>query len=456
MSVFTVRLGASCAVALVLVGAGAGAASAQTPGRDGGYASHVSEPLPSDVGPAPVVSAASTASVTLAVDGDGVFSGTVHDSNADGVPAIAVVVTATPTGGGALVSATVATSGSGTFSGSLALASGSYSVVAVAQAVSSLPASVTVSPRLSVSASVPATVSENAASLTVLVTDRGVPSTAQVTVTRREPTDGADVVVGSASAVNGSAVFSVSSWRNPTYVVSVSRNGAAAAVSVVGVTVPRFPVTTLPAGAPVPANQYPLTSAPAGAGANASSRAIPQTVWSSMVGVSWHSGCIARSKLRLVEANYIGFDGYRHRGQLVVNKAIASKTRTILTRFFAAGYPLRQMRLVDAYGRNSGRPGANDYKSMAADNTSGFNCRYVVGKEKRKVNSPHAAGRSLDINTWENPYVSPTGTYPNRFFLNRKLRTRATWFSGSPQLRIMRAAGCSWGGSYRDYHHFDC
>lgn len=32
----------------------------------------------------------------------------------------------------------------------------------------------------------------------------------------------------------------------------------------------------------------------------------------------------------------------------------------------------RQMRLVDAYG-------ADDHRSMAADNTSAFNCRFVAG-----------------------------------------------------------------------------
>ena len=35
-------------------------------------------------------------------------------------------------------------------------------------------------------------------------------------------------------------------------------------------------------------------------------------------------------------------------------------------------YPIRQMRLVDAYG-------GDDHRSMAAHNTSAFNCRFVAG-----------------------------------------------------------------------------
>lgn len=414
------------------------------------------EPLPADVGVPVAVAAADAATVTLSVTGTGTFTGTVTDSVSAPVAGASVTVTATRVGGGQPpVTTTTTTNGSGAFSGTLGLPSGTWTVSAECGVATSTPASLAVSPSLTVSASVPVSVSETTSTLQVSVRDHGVLVPGRIDAIRREA-DGVDIQVGSAVAVNGQATFAVQSWRNPTYVVKATYEGASAAVSVVGATTPRFPVTTLPASAPVPAQAHPLTAPPSGAGAAGVVQRIPNSVWSAMVGVSWQRGCVARAKLRLIEINYVGFDGYRHRGQIVVNKAVGGKTKNIFTRLYDARFPLRHMRLVDAYGKNTGRPGANDYKSMAADNTSGFNCRFVVGKESAGVRSPHASGRSLDINPWENPYVARNGVYPNRYFLNRSIRTRATFFRGSKALKVLRSAGCSWGGSYRDYHHFDC
>lgn len=43
-----------------------------------------------------------------------------------------------------------------------------------------------------------------------------------------------------------------------------------------------------------------------------------------------------------------------------------------------------------------------DVASMAAGNTSAFNCRDVVGRPG--VRSPHSYGRALDLNPSEDPY----------------------------------------------------
>ena len=51
---------------------------------------------------------------------------------------------------------------------------------------------------------------------------------------------------------------------------------------------------------------------------------------------------------------------------------------------------------IDAYG-------ASDFRSIEADNTSAFNCRYVDGTTRW---SEHAYGRAVDLNPIENPYVS--------------------------------------------------
>ena len=63
---------------------------------------------------------------------------------------------------------------------------------------------------------------------------------------------------------------------------------------------------------------------------------------------------------------------------------------------------MRKVWLVDAYG-------ASDDRSMEADNTSAFNCRFVAGTSRW---SEHAYGKAIDINPVENPYVSGTHVSP--------------------------------------------
>jgi len=92
-----------------------------------------------------------------------------------------------------------------------------------------------------------------------------------------------------------------------------------------------------------------------------------------MSGVSWHRGCpVGFAGLRLLRVSHWGFDGEVYRGRLVVNRDQAAAMLTVMRKLFEQGYPIRQMRLVDAYG-------ADDHRSMAADNTSAFNCRTVAG-----------------------------------------------------------------------------
>ena len=53
------------------------------------------------------------------------------------------------------------------------------------------------------------------------------------------------------------------------------------------------------------------------------------------------------------------------------------------------------MRLVSDYG-------GNDDRSMAANNTSAYNCRPVAGTARW---SDHAYGTAIDINPVQNPYL---------------------------------------------------
>lgn len=238
--------------------------------------------------------------------------------------------------------------------------------------------------------------------------------------------------------------------------MSVTRGTALIQVTVTGPTRALFSPVRAPKGAPEPRNREPLVRRPVGTGANARVLPIDGDQWARMQGVTWRPGCLSRGALRQVEVNYRGFDGYRHRGRIIVAKAIGVRTARVFSQLWSRRYPIRQIRPVDEFGTRPGIPGGDDRASMAADNTSAFNCRYVVGKERSRVVSPHASARAIDINTWVNPYVTSGSVYPNRYYVNRNRRHAAMFRRNSVAMRIFRGNGCRWGGVFRDYHHFEC
>lgn len=208
-----------------------------------------------------------------------------------------------------------------------------------------------------------------------------------------------------------------------------------------------------PAGAPRP---DPARAQPRGygSGVNAVTTTIPDGVWRIMVGKAWHRGCpVGRSQLRLMKLNYWGFDGYRHRGMLVINARAHRKFVGAFQDLYNARIPIHSMYLPDIFGYSSASGGANDYRAMEHDDTSAFNCRWVTGSPG--VRSPHSYGYAVDINTWENPYHSAIGWLPNSWWISHS-DPRVAWRSGSHQVvRIMRANGFHWTYGTGDSQHFD-
>jgi hypothetical protein len=166
---------------------------------------------------------------------------------------------------------------------------------------------------------------------------------------------------------------------------------------------------------------------------------------------SWRPGCpVALDDLRLLSISMWGFDGERRRGQMVVNADVVDDVRAAFKRLFDARFPIRRMRVVDDYG-------ADDYRSIAADNTSAFNCRTATGSTRF---SEHAYGRAIDINPIENPYVYADGTTvhrPSRPYLDRSRHRPGMAFAGGDLVRAFDAIGWGWGGRWprpTDYQHF--
>jgi hypothetical protein len=166
---------------------------------------------------------------------------------------------------------------------------------------------------------------------------------------------------------------------------------------------------------------------------------------------SWRRGCpVGPVELRLLLLDYWGFDGRVHRGELIVHRDHARRVLGVFGKLFTARYPIQRLRLVDAYR-------ADDDRSMAANNTSGFNCRRVSGSSSW---SEHAFGRAVDLNPLRNPYVTRAGRVSppaGRPYANRARRATGMLHGGDTFVRAFAAAGWRWGGDWsgsRDYQHF--
>ncbi len=177
---------------------------------------------------------------------------------------------------------------------------------------------------------------------------------------------------------------------------------------------------------------------------------VPPPVRERMAGRSWQDDprCPSWDDLAYVEVDHVGWDGAPARGELVVGRAIAGDTVALCARLYAIGFPIRGMRLVDDYG-------ADDDRSMAADNCSAFNFRVVAGTD---VLSQHAFGLAVDINPVENPWVTPARFVPaagEPFLARGAIRTGMIVRPG-PVVAIFDELGWEWGGDWRhasDFHH---
>lgn len=164
---------------------------------------------------------------------------------------------------------------------------------------------------------------------------------------------------------------------------------------------------------------------------------------------SYHDGCpVPLTDLRYLTLSYVGFDSRSHTGELVVSAAVAADVVAVFGRLYAEHFPVRMMRLVDDFG-------GSDDASMAADNTSAFNCRAVTGGGGW---SEHSYGEAIDINPVENPYIAGDTVLPpaGRAFLDRPDESGVI-HTDDQVVRAFDAIGWTWGGSWTnpiDLQHF--
>lgn len=165
---------------------------------------------------------------------------------------------------------------------------------------------------------------------------------------------------------------------------------------------------------------------------------------------SWRDGCpVSWQDLSVVTVAYWGYDGARHTGQLVVHDTLAISIRTVFRDLYANRFQIQRIEPVDVYG-------GDDDASMAANNTSAFNCRRVAGTTTW---SEHAYGRAIDVNPIQNPYVQGSTVDPpaGKDWLDRTSPTPGMFVAADANQTAFARQGWRWGGYWstkKDYQHF--
>jgi poly-gamma-glutamate synthesis protein (capsule biosynthesis protein) len=168
---------------------------------------------------------------------------------------------------------------------------------------------------------------------------------------------------------------------------------------------------------------------------------------------SYREGCpVPIGELRYVRLSYWDFTGRVREGELVVAAKHAPALVGVFRKLYAAKFPIERMQLVSDYG-------GDDERSMAANNTSAFNCRTVAGTDRW---SQHSFGAAIDLNPIQNPYVTGSGVSPKAGEAYADSDARRTAVKGlitadSVAVRAFREAGWEWGGAWttpKDYQHF--
>ncbi len=163
------------------------------------------------------------------------------------------------------------------------------------------------------------------------------------------------------------------------------------------------------------------------------------------------AGTAAPSKilesLRLIDVFYRGFDGRRHKGQLVVHRDLAADLLELFELMERQSFPVARVVPIVRFGWS-------DEASMAADNSSAFNYRLVAGTSRISL---HALGRAVDINPRENPAIYPDGRVVPAGVVRKPLQP-GTFSKNHPVVSAFLEKGWRWGGDFthiRDFHHFE-
>lgn len=185
-------------------------------------------------------------------------------------------------------------------------------------------------------------------------------------------------------------------------------------------------------------------------------QAVSESVFARIKGKSYKAHCLLPlTDLRYVKVLHCNAEGKPQLGELLCHKNIATDLVDIFKNLYKAHYRIERMILIDAYG-------ADDERSMSANNTTCFNFRYVAGTQRL---SNHSKGCAIDINPLYNPYVkrskngvlhvSPASARP---YADRSKKFAYKIDTTDLCYREFIRHGFVWGGAWKrskDYQHFE-
>ena len=180
-------------------------------------------------------------------------------------------------------------------------------------------------------------------------------------------------------------------------------------------------------------------------------RSSVEPVTAEQLGSSWKPGmgCPEPGQLRALSVTHWDYNGAARQGRLIVEAAHADRLVAVFRDVYAARFPIERMVPIDAYG-------GDDQASMRANNTSGFNCRYVAGTTRL---SQHGLGRAVDVNPLVNPYVKGSTVDPPEGapYADRSRNSKGMIHAGDAVVQAFARQGWGWGGTWssgKDYQHF--
>jgi peptidoglycan L-alanyl-D-glutamate endopeptidase CwlK len=159
----------------------------------------------------------------------------------------------------------------------------------------------------------------------------------------------------------------------------------------------------------------------------------------------------------LVEVDFYDFDGDIAGGVIVVDRDLASDVSELFEQIFIEGFPIAAATPVADLQFEW-----DDDRSMAANNTSGFNYRPMTGSGSDGSGagtsrlSAHARGRAIDINPLLNPYLKGKVIRPEGAVYDPARPGTIT--ADSFIVKFLKERGWTWGGdwaSLKDYQHFE-
>jgi len=165
---------------------------------------------------------------------------------------------------------------------------------------------------------------------------------------------------------------------------------------------------------------------------------------------TWLPGCpVGKDDLAWIRMTYWGFDKTRHSGEMLVNSAVADDVVEVFRRLYRATFPIESMGIARLEDLDA--PPTGD-----GNGTGSFACRPIRGGTEY---SQHAYGLAVDLNPFQNPYLSGDVVLPElaSAYLDREWIRPGMITPDGPAVRAFASIGWQWGGdwsSLKDYQHF--